>query len=317
MAVNVEVSIAIITYNQEKYIKKAIDSVLNQDVNFGIEIIVGDDNSTDGTRRILVEYEKRYPDIIKLCLSDWNQGGCKNSYDTIKKCTGRYIALLEGDDYWTDSKKLAKQVEFLEKNSRCFSVSCITRGETTSGKIIERNPRKKFWGKQFVVDDFLKGDSIPQGGVLFRNTSKMGVYWELWLQGPRNMGDFTLVLGLLRQGPSFILADEMAAHVIKKDDDESNYNSINHWYTILNDMIKIININNIYYEYNYDFSYRYAYVLSMAFFHCLRERDFKYFKALYNEVNGDTKIKTLFYSAKVGAIEVSKKLLRIVRAKVN
>lgn len=107
-----DVSVVIITYGHEKYIRQALDSALMQKVDFEYEIIIGEDKSPDNTREILLEYKKKYNDRITLVLRNTNIGATQNLYDILLKCKGRYIALLEGDDYWIDAKKLQKQKDF-------------------------------------------------------------------------------------------------------------------------------------------------------------------------------------------------------------
>jgi glycosyltransferase involved in cell wall biosynthesis len=115
-------SIVCIAYNQEKYIRETIESFLNQDVDFFIEILIHDDASTDETANIIKEYELLYPSIIKPFYEEINQysiSGFAFSFDELKRAKGKYIALCEGDDYWNDSNKLQKQVDFLKKNTDC------------------------------------------------------------------------------------------------------------------------------------------------------------------------------------------------------
>lgn len=109
-------SVCIITYNHVDFIQQAIEGVLQQKVNFKFEIIIADDFSTDGTREIILDYEKKYPSLISLILQSKNVGPLKNWLDLIKKPNSKYIAYFEGDDYWTDCNKLQKQVNFLENN---------------------------------------------------------------------------------------------------------------------------------------------------------------------------------------------------------
>ncbi len=112
----IKVSVAIIAYNVDKYIKMAIDSVLDQDVNFRVEIVVGEDCSTDATREIVLDYHRHYPSIVKPLLHDKNIGLTANSIATQNHCAGEYIALLDGDDYWSCKNKLKIQIEFLDIN---------------------------------------------------------------------------------------------------------------------------------------------------------------------------------------------------------
>ena len=111
-----KLSIGILTYNQEKYIRQCLDSVLMQKVAFDYEIVVGDDASTDGTQDVLCDYAKRYPGKFVLLLGEKNEGISMNYKKVLTACEGEYVALCEGDDYWTDRNKLQKQVDFLENH---------------------------------------------------------------------------------------------------------------------------------------------------------------------------------------------------------
>ncbi len=111
------VSVWMVTYNHEKYIRQAIESILSQNVEFTYEIVIGEDCSTDNTRAILKELEAKHPNIIKPIYHVENVGPSRNAYEfVLPACQGKYIAVLEGDDYWTDNNKLQKQIDFLEKN---------------------------------------------------------------------------------------------------------------------------------------------------------------------------------------------------------
>ena len=113
------VSISCIVYNHEKYLRKCLDSMLMQKTNFNYEILIHDDASTDGSADIIREYEKNYPDIIKPIYQKENQysKGVKISWKyQYPRARGKYIALCEGDDYWTDPCKLQKQFDLLESD---------------------------------------------------------------------------------------------------------------------------------------------------------------------------------------------------------
>lgn len=110
-------SVCLITYNHNFFIEKAIQSVLSQDTNFKFELVIGEDYSTDNTRSICERYQNQYPEKINLLPSlNKNIGLKENFLRTFEACRGKYIAYLEGDDYWIASDKLQRQVDILEKN---------------------------------------------------------------------------------------------------------------------------------------------------------------------------------------------------------
>jgi len=117
-------SVLLITFNHAPFIAQALEGVLNQQVQFPYEIVVGDDHSTDGTIDIVLNYQKRYPGKIKVLLASENLGkhtgnGRLNFIRTLAACRGEYVAIVEGDDYWTDPRKLALQAELLDQNPAC------------------------------------------------------------------------------------------------------------------------------------------------------------------------------------------------------
>jgi glycosyltransferase involved in cell wall biosynthesis len=111
------VSIMVITYNQEQFISDAIESFIEQKCKFPFEIVIGDDCSADNTQNIIREYSSKYPTLIKPILNPVNLGPLPNAINVLEHCTGKYIALCEGDDFWIDPLKLQKQVDFLEQNN--------------------------------------------------------------------------------------------------------------------------------------------------------------------------------------------------------
>lgn len=110
------ISVHCITFNHAGFIAAALESFLAQKTTFPVEIVVGEDCSTDGTREIVERYSKRYPKIIRIISSDTNVGAVANFERTLKACRGKYVAICEGDDYWRDPYKLHIQVDFLESH---------------------------------------------------------------------------------------------------------------------------------------------------------------------------------------------------------
>jgi glycosyltransferase involved in cell wall biosynthesis len=161
LIVNPLVSIFIITYNQEKTIAQTIESILMQEGDFSLELIIGEDAGTDGTRQICIDYQQRYPESIKLLLQDTNQGIVKNYIDLIKLCRGKYMGVCAGDDYWIDKNKISKQLDFFASHP--------DYGVVTTG------------GYRLLVKQNKLVEGIPPlnpvvGGDVFHLTYKGGVY---------------------------------------------------------------------------------------------------------------------------------------------
>lgn len=127
-----ELSVIILSYNHENFIAEALESVLMQKTTFKFTIIVADDGSTDNTPKILSEYKNKYPNKIELISSSENKGVFQNAFSTISKINSKYIALLDGDDFWTFKDKLQTQYDFLKNNSDysgCFHNTRIIQHE--------------------------------------------------------------------------------------------------------------------------------------------------------------------------------------------
>lgn len=135
------VSICCLVYNHEKYLRKCLDGFVMQKTNFKYEVLIHDDASTDHSADIIREYEKKYPDIIKPIYQTDNQysKGVKISWTyQYPRAKGKYIALCEGDDYWTDELKLQKQFDVLELNTDCVFCTHIVSCISEDGRTLER-----------------------------------------------------------------------------------------------------------------------------------------------------------------------------------
>ena len=119
------VSVCMTTYNHEAWLAQAIESVLAQRTSFGVELVVGEDCSTDRTAEICREYAAKYPDRIRLVTSPENVGWRANYRRTFEACRGKYVAYLDGDDWWCDPLKLQKQADLMEADPECGM--CYTR----------------------------------------------------------------------------------------------------------------------------------------------------------------------------------------------
>lgn len=188
-----KVSVVMITYNHEKFIEQAVNSVLMQETDFDYEIIIGEDCSTDRTREILIELQKQHPDKIRLVLQPRNVGGIPNFTSAFDIATGDYVAFLEGDDYWTSPHKLQRQVDYMEAHLECricfhaFEVIWEDR-PGLSARVIQPLPNVPN-----RVDGF---ESMQFGTFLYRRSSAL----PPWFRDLRASGEWPLITWVLMQG---------------------------------------------------------------------------------------------------------------------
>jgi glycosyltransferase involved in cell wall biosynthesis len=166
------VSIQCTVYNQEKYIKDCLDGFVMQKTNFKFEAIVHDDASTDGSAAIIREYAEKYPNIIKPILETENQyskGTLSQIMDS--QMRGKYIAVCEGDDYWTDPYKLQKQVDFMDSHldySMCFT-NAVVKTELNNYRKLDENMYAHLKEKDYTGEELLETWSVPTASVMYRN----------------------------------------------------------------------------------------------------------------------------------------------------
>lgn len=216
------VSICCITYNHELYIREAIEGFLMQKTTFAIEILLHDDASTDGTAEVIREYEKKYPNLIFPVYQTENQysKGVKISFTyQFPRARGKYIALCEGDDYWTDPLKLQKQMDFLEKNPEyvlCGHNSKIIF-DYDKEKILFRWPDfvdhpKETLHTADLLNSLIRHDYLPYhtSSVAFRNVFKSHGFTLPVYNKPIISGDIFLFILLSIYGPSKIIDEVMS-----------------------------------------------------------------------------------------------------------
>lgn len=218
-----KVSCHLITYNHKDYISKCIEGILMQKTNFQFEIIIGDDNSSDGTREILLDYKNKFPDIILLNLRNHRGTGVfgkENFMSTLEMCTGEFISLCDGDDYWTDPLKLQKQVDFLEANPEyvlCFHKVSLLEGTTFKEDNIISLPDNY----EDIATFAKKGNYIHTPSIVFKNIiPKLPAEFKY-----SPIGDFFLSLLLAEGGKIKRLNDVMAVYRLNSGiwSEKSNY----------------------------------------------------------------------------------------------
>ncbi len=230
-----KLSVIFITYNHAQYVEKALMSVINQKTDFPFEVVVGDDCSTDGTQDILKRIASGHPEV-KLNLRSENTGGrpTLNVYETTKKCTGQYLAYLEGDDFWTDDHKLQKQVDFLEDHPEY--TAC-----THSMKMVDENDEEITdpetlsigslydWSGDFTYEDYCYSGKWPghYASVVSRNIYKARKYDYTILYRASDFTDDALInLFLLMEGKIYRMDEVMSVWRYVKKSGAGNWNSI-------------------------------------------------------------------------------------------
>jgi len=186
---NTKLTIACVSYNQEKFIAQMLDGFLAQKTNFPFVALVADDASTDRTSEIISDYAARHPGVIQPLLRDTNVGTWKNAMDMLERIDTPYVALCEADDYWTDPLKLQKQIDFLEAHpdcSMCFHPVTVHWEDGSRPDEIFPTPKQRFHKTLFTAKDLLRRNFIQTNSVVYRWRFRGG--WEGWGKVTRASG---------------------------------------------------------------------------------------------------------------------------------
>ncbi len=228
MGRRIDVSIIMLVYRHERYLEQALDSVLMQKTALNLEVLVGEDASPDGSGDILRRYEDAYPGFFTVFYRTENMGGTRNAYDLLSRAKGRYIAFLEGDDFWTDERKIQKQADFLERHPEYQGAAgdfCIVDGQ--GARTQEGCVGEAFKGTAFTWADFLKSGFVFQTGTLmFRNYFLDGGDYTVYFKAHELVGDLTNLTLILNRGDIFILPDPVSAYRVVISPDACNACSV-------------------------------------------------------------------------------------------
>lgn len=202
-----KVSVLLICYNQENYIKDAIESILMQETDFEWELLIGDDSSLDGTAEQIEEAIQNNPSNCKVVtyFREKNIGASQNLFELIKNAKGEYITVLEGDDYWLDQKRLQTLADFLDDHSEYIGVS-YKRERRRNGEFVKYDPEGGLVGKPFTLQDYFDGKRFSAMACLFHNIyTKDYEGYEYLYTGARNACDQIMCYSILFAGDIFIL----------------------------------------------------------------------------------------------------------------
>ena len=254
---NVKVTVWLSTYNQELYVAQALESILMQKTDFPFEIIAADDFSTDRTRKIILDYQKRFPGKIVTFFPEHNLGGCRKLTACIDAglFRGDYLSYLEGDDYWLGEDRLQTLVDFLEVNPEYSRVAhrrkVINENEDETGFDIPED----VLNKPFTIKDFLDGKNYSDFGCVFRNYFKQcgNKYHELFWAS-RNVLDFQDMFITQDFGPVFVMDFVYGVYRSISAAGAQNYNSITPIAKRRRDSIQIAQAVERFYNGKYDLS---------------------------------------------------------------
>lgn len=251
------VTVLITTYNQERYIGKAIDSVLAQKTDFPFEVYISEDCGTDGTRAILQDYAARFPDIIRLNLREQNAGISRNWYEGLCAAKGQYVCTLEGDDWWRDDHKLQKQVDFLRAHPDYLAVShtlLLTDDAGNTYGTLPDDPR--ILGRDATMELFLAGVTYSCTACLVKNIFDPADK-ELYdyVTANRSIADFALCMLYLDKGRVFVMNEALSAYrVAGTDQNHQNYNGTQSALKKYADFLDVVNASRRYWKGKYPFA---------------------------------------------------------------
>lgn len=293
----VSISVCIITYNKINFIEKALESVMTQKDIIDYEVVIGDNNSNDGTKEFLEDFFNKHKTCTTVIQNSENIGLTRNLINTMSYCKGKYIVILYGDDYFIDNLKLKKQFEFLEKSERFIgATSCV---EARKDFDIERLnlicPSKKFIGKEINLENFLKGNFFAMLGLMFRNKIDGKYAYDYFKELPKIsylVDDLQFCILLLLSGPVHVSPNPTTAYRIHTSPLANNFNTINENRSFIIH-IELLNKLDIYLLRRLDLSRLYLPYIFDSFKFYLLKGELKKFIELFKTIRFNLKLKLM------------------------
>lgn len=258
------ISVCVLCYNHEKYIRQTLDGILMQEGDFLTEILVNDDASTDSSAQIIEEYRKKYPNIIKPLYHSSNQysKGVTNlsGLFNFPRAKGEYIAMCEGDDFWTDKNKLSMQLSYLEKYKNCSlcfhsAENCVVDGSFTDSFVRPYKESRVISSREIIE----KKSGYPTASLFFRREyidDLPKFYFDC------AVGDIPLQLILANKGDAFYIDKVMSVYRVGDSGSWSNRakagDYINKQEAYLKNICNMYDAFNEYSDYRFDESIKKA-----------------------------------------------------------
>ncbi|ANH77657.1 glycosyl transferase [Francisella persica ATCC VR-331] len=280
------VSVCCTAYNHKLYIEDALRGFLSQKTNFAFEIVISDDCSTDGTTEVIQRYLEMFPNIIKFIYQEENQyskGALPIRDFILPNVSGKYIALCEGDDYWIDSTKLQKQVDFLELNPQFMgcghNTSFLERNEEITKAFIDF----KNYNEVYTFDNFIELSYLHTSSIIYRYESKfkeqINEYLKLYSNVDRN--DYYMLLVFSYFGPIKYINQVMSVYRVN---DGGIWNGVNKEQQLLMFLKGCLDFSHIFdRKYTEKFVYSFINVLSENSESCSNHFFNKLLDSIYNK----------------------------------
>lgn len=223
-------SLVMLAYNHEKYIAQAIESILCQKTDVNYEIIIGEDASQDNTREIVRKYQLLYPNIIKPVYNKYNIGATKNLYHLIGKANGKYIAFIDGDDYWCVEDRIEKDIVFLENHKEYIGISHQCKMVDREGSELGNNTDKKTIcnlpdGSIFTLDDFKKWKMPGHFSCQTIRNFFPNIDYRIIYQASDIIGDRTIAMLTALQGNVYRDSKVVSCYRYCNSKDDNNFTS--------------------------------------------------------------------------------------------
>ena len=315
----IKVTIICKIYNHKPYIRRTLDSFVNQKTNFRYEILLHDDASTDGSQEIIKEYFQKYPDKIRAILQEDNQysKGKLIGHDFMHPLVnGKYIALCEGDDYWPCLDKIQIQYDFLESHKEYSAVCGITRYfDDEDREVLTPLPASKYAGKDASEQNFLNVPTAIIGSNTLMHPTEY-IKEERYvnaLQDSLKVGDIILVLHLFDHGKIFIMNEVFQNHRIQTRKNASNYNSIFNEKTRVEHSIAVVSSINKNLGDHHDLSKWIYHQTATYLSHCIKQNRINDFKECYAMLPLRYKKNPLLMFVE----ELPRLLLELIRSKIK
>ena len=191
------VTVVLMTYNHEKWIAQAIDSILMQEVDFPIEVVVLEDCSTDRTREIILEKTAAHPNLFRLIFAQRNENSNATWMRVLRETTSPYVITIDGDDYWTSPQKLSRQVRFLDEHPECalcfHNINILD--EVRGRSVFNTNPPDQ--KEVCTLEDLIEGNFVPTSSAM--HAKRLVDPMPAWLETVE-WGDWALVLHAASRG---------------------------------------------------------------------------------------------------------------------